>query len=1262
MRAGVFFLASVSAWAAVTNVAVQGTTSTQAVLKYTAPDEGGCSVEVSESAGFSPLVHDVDPGLFAGSNLDSRSEGTSNGSERVFVIGKRRAERGTDGHWYSRALQAYTRHYYRITCGADQATGDFTTTNIPLGNTYNDELPSDPNAGKAGYFVNQGEYAWPEFLNWDKNTGRSETVIDPHTGMLLKRVTMPGDQPTGNRPAGDHGFTLAGSPSGAWSGPSNVISDDGSAATFSGSGRDWLIMRDSTLSYGDYYLESLLFSAKAWCSGPCAGDDAKIQVCLTVNGVSCWPNDNNTIDVALGTTANTASLVSAGSTATMMQAWTPPRVQPLNATDTVPRSGQVYVVDASGKVTWSSGDLFYPNWTAGSQITIGSSLCNISSVTNTKALKIDFSSCAPALTPSQNQISYSAANFGFMIRKKTTSTDTISVQYAKYSMTETNLPGWTSSGSPLLCSDTLTQNAVTGGLGYHCILPQNLMYWVNRDTGDANYLGMTFYPSQSGPDGWSSGGCNNASTTMFGKGPLDPETLYCVTNDNSGKMIVLACAVNTNNQPGNLGLGCTNLTKSSLGQDFIALLQQFTANSNPTFDSYKFNGCGISGMQNKQLILGCFRGYQDTIGWIVVFDPTKVDTATGCVGGGQPGCVVAAQTSWAVPPARWCTIHTIFMAGDSNTGWILGKYMGGTGLPGSNPHISTVIAGNITSQPSISPGVAGCPAGSKGCDVVVVDGEPCNPNPVGAVGGHPAEGGNCPKNPAWDYLQDAQPGDVFVLNGSNTEYVLIVSKNGNSWLIQRGFGFTTPQTPPTPVILTAGCLSRRWDYGASGADWLWDFQNDPHGLNQSGTTIRVGPGYTHPVPRPNVTVGGVAWVDVSSTVYGYAITDGPGYIPANKYSSLGPGFAGTYGVSPYNESAQDHPSHPQNTAPPSEQKWFLEARPLHGPGASLVDQATSVSGQLYKFSSITSDGDNLAQIGGPNAFLGGLTRKQQPTFGRCGAQPLTDVSSPTQGNVISDDSSSVYQYCVARKAGECRTGSAMGDVYVNCPYIAPRPTDGTFGCDYSRGYGGLSGDVCVYNTGAYLNALLQIGYEHSDPNGALQRHLTKGLNRYNLIDENENVHSLPDASWLLLESNAVLGSAMVILAGKLPPYPQVDSVNRQTFVPLTLNLTPPADLGVANAVIQFGYLENGAPNQFFCTSRHEACLAVSANVSETTPFRFPSEGSDGTAATVNGVGCASGCSVTIPSIPQRVVYYQVLYRDSSNQVVAQTPVQMSPVP
>src|ERR1035437_7838354 len=99
MRLSTIVLTASMAYGAVGNLQVRGVTSTQAIRAYTAPNTNACSVEVSESQSYRPLAHDVDPALFAGSNLDNRPETTIIGMQRVFVAGKRRAEKGTTGKW-----------------------------------------------------------------------------------------------------------------------------------------------------------------------------------------------------------------------------------------------------------------------------------------------------------------------------------------------------------------------------------------------------------------------------------------------------------------------------------------------------------------------------------------------------------------------------------------------------------------------------------------------------------------------------------------------------------------------------------------------------------------------------------------------------------------------------------------------------------------------------------------------------------------------------------------------------------------------------------------------------------------------------------------------------------------------------------------------------------------------------------------------------------------------------------------------------------
>jgi hypothetical protein len=1467
MRLSTIILTASVAYGAVGNLQVRGVTSTQAILAYIAPDTNACSVEVSQSQSYLPLAHDVDPALFAGSNLDNRPEATGSGVQRVFVAGKRRAEKGTTGKWYSRALQAFTTHYFRITCGASQATGTFLTANIALGNTYNDTLPADPAVSARPYFSSTGSYAWPEFLNWNNQdpAARPESVIDPQTGMLLKRLALPQDQPVTYLPGGgDHYFYSVVDPDGAWNLPTVVWSianarlvaivvgtgtatvttstahqlktgsivalsgltgsasggnglypvtgvssstafqvgqgalpanttlgdvtlavtanavnaDDGTWASYTGTQSNVLVLREQSFwvaggtNLSDLSLptEYLTLSVKGWCSGTCAGEDAKIQACLTINGVTCWPTNATAKyqEVALGTSV-TNIFATLGTTVPLLDAWTPAGFSPLNRADLASRAGMVNV-DVTGAVTWALGGYpntyFSANWTPGSKISIAGSVCNITRMGGLTQLTIDPASCSVPLSLPLTGAVYTGSNFGFLVRKKTASTDTINVQYAKYTTGTSQYIDFTASGSAKLCSDTLTQNTATGGLGYHCVMVSGwpLLYWTDHSTGDTNYLGMFSIPSRSGLDGFAGG---PAPTMLVGTTPTAPEHFYSSALDNGtpAKNVMVSCTLTSNNQPGNQSVSCSNVTPSSTGKDLASLMAAFTVSDNPSFDASIYS-CSTAGMQGTRIILGCGRSSQDTLGWTAVFDPNKVDTAPGCVGGGLPGCVVAAQSSWGNAPARWCVVHTRFISGDTPIVWIAGKFLASQGTVDDGPYTSQIVSTALTATPSMAAGVGACPAGSAGCDVVVVDGEPCDTSP------QPGEASGarvCPKNASWAYLQDARVGDVFKVDA---EPLYLVAKSGTQWTLQRGYGGITP-VGHSSMTLSAACGA--YDFttkgGASNWSWTWDTAADPHGTNSDGTTVKVAWDYDHPVPRPAVTIGGAPSYD---PVCGncYAARDGVGSMgdAPNRHVTYAPPFSGATGTASYIERAQDHPSRLQDNAVSSERQWFTDGRPLQ-PLMDISDAAISVSGQLYRVTTTTTDGDNLLKVGyniyvvktspttlvaagncsagnpcpiwnditlldsitqpctitllggsgtvyisristgglgatytsglaisadscplsagtgfpggstplwtwgassgtwaasgtdtrgGSSGYLGNITRKLQATWAYCGMQPLIDASSAATGDVLSDTAADSYKYCIARKGGECRAAALRGDIYVNCPNETKR-AGGSYGCSWSSQNQDVPVDICVGNMSGYLNSIVQMGFKRNDFTGALGRTLSKGLARYKLIDPYWHGKAVSDASWLMFRSMYTSGAWTDVLLGKLPPYPPTDSVVRSTFQPIAVKLTPPASLAVSNAVVQFGYTENGNPGQFYCTSRQEKCLATAATV-PVVPFQFASDGTGGVEAGVSGVPCTTWCSVAIPAISQRILYYQVKYRDASNNTVATSQIQTVAVP
>jgi hypothetical protein len=161
-----------------------------------------------------------------------------------------------------------------------------------------------------------------------------------------------------------------------------------------------------------------------------------------------------------------------------------------------------------------------------------------------------------------------------------------------------------------------------------------------------------------------------------------------------------------------------------------------------------------------------------------------------------------------------------------------------------------------------------------------------------------------------------------------------------------------------------------------------------------------------------------------------------------------------------------------------------------------------------------------------------------------------------------------------------------------------------------------------------------------------------GLGRHLLFDGFWNARALPDASWMLFRSLWLGGLRTEALLAKLPPYPQPDGIDRTTFVPLTVTAVTRGMTGVDNAILQFGYAENGDPGSYFCTSRQETCVkgAQSGNAYGTA--------SD----TIAGVACGNGCTLTLPGISGRVAYYRIVYRDRSNQPIGMSPPSAAIVP
>jgi hypothetical protein len=308
--------------------------------------------------------------------------------------------------------------------------------------------------------------------------------------------------------------------------------------------------------------------------------------------------------------------------------------------------------------------------------------------------------------------------------------------------------------------------------------------------------------------------------------------------------------------------------------------------------------------------------------------------------------------------------------------------------------------------------------------------------------------------------------------------------------------------------------------------------------------------------------------------------------------------------------------------------WGLDAIGYNYATPYAPDTWVNVTGDLYEGTESTT-----------------LARKYIPTYASCSAKALLDISSSATGNVIDGSAGDNYEYCIAEQVNECRTGSSVDDIFVNCPDtpivcgsgLISSPTDNAQAC---------VGSLATHEFGA-----IQILMDRPHQNA-------KGIRRglYTLIPRFHqsslwNNRMYPDdvsdgsGRWAMLPMRASNGDASAF-SYLIPPTGPMDTIRRDLFVQVPVTLNPPASLSVNNAIIEFGYDEN-----FYCTTRQEVCVAAASN----NPYFWAHE-------SFSGVSCASNCTINIPAVSGKMLYYRWKYRDAGDAVLATSGTQVIAVP
>ncbi len=215
-------------------------------------------------------------------------------------------------------------------------------------------------------------------------------------------------------------------------------------------------------------------------------------------------------------------------------------------------------------------------------------------------------------------------------------------------------------------------------------------------------------------------------------------------------------------------------------------------------------------------------------------------------------------------------------------------------------------------------------------------------------------------------------------------------------------------------------------------------------------------------------------------------------------------------------------------------------------------------------------------------------------------------------------------------------------MYVNAPYI-----------DYPYCYYpgiAIQGDdtqsICIGDLGAYTGNVVQYSVTNHDLVGAALRRLGPSYSRWNQFDVFWNTFAAPSGGMFSTLGRWLDGVRSDNLVTAMPPLPAADGVARNSFVSVPVVVDPSPGLNVHTAVVEFGYVENGGAGSYYCTSRQETCVATNASINVGAPFSFEQT------ETYTPASCAHGCTITIPALPQRALYYRWKYLGASGQVIA----------
>lgn len=1286
---------------AVTDLSLVGATSTQIVISYTAPTNAACTVEASRSSDFSTLALDVDPASYPGSDSDLRAGNIRYGRYRIVVIGKQgpaAIEQAKDGFHRSRALRADTGYFIRVNCAGDSATTQARTANILLGDSRGEAL------AVAAPF---------QYSQVSQNPVAVKEYTDPYTGALIKNhapllgyyyaastadsgwMTSGSDcNKTLSGVKGSCRFTDAAGT--GWSANSGTLTDavradDSNYAEYSGTTQQPLFVRLGTGKVPDNTSLGELFSWQnliiRGLTTDASGGGGEVEVCWTRDGEmgqcdSPWRTVTLTASDATYRVCHDSPCTNAETAGDFGTYKDPSRTNKFGRSRVYNVAGSLTTIRFTGTDAAADCNRLYVGEAINAQntlihgeartvytLTINAKSCGSSPPQVTVNESVDLTHNGTTGVGFFTFDGIGSHHYGVLIRKKsTTSGSTIRIGYLLWRA------AW---------SNDTAFNFASGGFGKKCqTVPTAGGYYLCITSNPGSIIGIK--PSADGLDVknygvpayrgdvliGSSMKAQWTTCTVGGNSMLwddaTPGRFYCgmptaypnpakggaVDNRLGIVMIDMALTERALGDPDGAPTGANSgLTAVSAATLLTPCLNSCTATTDDytpiaqvqrnfaNFDNTRFPSCSLGESMGDSIFFTCSAGIQNSTAWFFAFDlGNRLPIGSGYSGSHGAEQIFAGTSSSSPPMSRWCSFHT-------------GQSPAVAG--GGNYLIPEVSAGSCYMSVQLTSNLSACTANANpgtcnACPDVTLDGFNYNgknwcssitttsswngawgSTPSGWQVGDPVQSG-CAVSPNLYYDQRLQVGDYISHGG---ELMRIIAKASNtSYTVVRGFGSWYDAGKAAKVhtsgdSLTAICYSLPGDPTKDNTDtergsMVWHFLNDSTGQDTDYTfltkfhnhaftfndgTYNYGVVTASPVVSNGLLIG--KW-QTPAELKAFFSNHGHGTNGAESDIGWAEQFAGKASGC-YGNACEFHPGAQHVLGDALTKTWFHDVRPRLFHRGSLSIALLSGTSNIFQVTPLAE-----------GAYIHPKHYDQEVFTSRFPYQRV---------DTLTDDAAGRGKWCYAVKANDCFSGTTAGKIYFSSD-IHDTTWNSLGGCRESL-FQTVQVDFCAGNSAGHSSSVVQVKFPESNGlvvrNGAYVRAVSREGLTYH-ASATSNVHSDPSGAVLLNRTYNYI----------VPPrFPGLDTRNRGTFVGIPVTI-PGVPVGTDNALVQFGYNES-----FQCSrNRDNTCYAESATLNQNNPYQFDHE-------TLTGVPCASGCTVTIPAIANRVLYWRAVYRDAGGGIL-----------